>query len=374
MKPYSLFILFPLVLSFLSISNGEEKTIIKLDEAALTNLKLEITLASTQTVKRSTQAAGTIKLNEKKIIEVTPRISGIVISDFRSLGDRVQKGDLLCQLQSAELSERISNYVGAKEDMKFTAASVDQEQKLKAKNLSSVEHLREKELNHKQAIAAHSKALQPLKLLNFDDEAIQSYLTNGNEINYTTLEITAPESGEVISKDVRRGAAVERDQSLYTIADLSELWVDFYVSLRDVEMTKAGDEVKVQSSVSDRESWAKIIYISPIADGRSRAVLVRAVLDNRNAYWRPGTPVNVKSSFRAQPDAVAVPNSAIVDFDGGKAVFVKDGDATFIPMKVETGASNERLTEIVSGLARGQEVVSKNAVLLKGHLKMTVSE
>ncbi|MDF1813750.1 MAG: efflux RND transporter periplasmic adaptor subunit [Verrucomicrobiales bacterium] len=374
MKSIFIYICISVVLFLFSAVHGEEGTVIELDETAVKNLQLEVATALIQPVQHSIQAAGTVKLNEKKVVEVTPKISGMVISDPRSLGDKVKMGDVLCQLQSAELSEKISSYVAAEEEMRFAASVADQERKLHAKKLSSIEQLRQKELNLKQAVAAHAKALQPLKLLDFNEGTIHAYLVNINGLDYTTLDIKAPEAGEVISKEVRRGAAVEQDHSLFTIADLSELWVDFYVSLRDVESIRTGGDVQVKSSISDRESEAKIIYISPVADDRSRAVLIRAAMDNSQGEWRPGTPVNVRLSSGKGPDMVAVPSSAIVDYDGGKAVFLKKGDATFVPVKVEVANSNGTLTGIISGLSAGQDVVSRNAAQLKGHLEMTAGE
>jgi cobalt-zinc-cadmium efflux system membrane fusion protein len=291
------------------------------------------------------------------------------------LGDRVRSGDVLCEIQSAELSEMISNYVAAEEAMVFGAAAAEQERKLAEKNLSSAEQLRQRELELKQAISAHARALQPLKLLSFDEGTIHQFLASGDASDYTTLELKASGDGEIIVRNVRNGAAVQHDHLLFTIADLSELWIDFQVALRDAPSLAIGDSVEVQSSVTDKVQNAKIIHISPLADEQSRTVMIRATFKNPEGRWRPGTPVQVVSAGKSGGvDSLAVPAGAIIDFDGGKAVFIHRGENTFACVPVEIGASDGKMTQLTGGLTRGQTVVSTNAAQLKGHLEMTAGE
>lgn len=375
MKNYSIFLYSVLVVIVVSLSREITAQEIRLDSAAVANLKLKYTPVGSGGVSESLRAAGTVRLNEKRVFEVTPRIDGIIVGDPLSLGDVVKRGDTLCKLQSGELAELISVYVAAEEAMTFASLAATQEKKLAEKNLSSTEQVREKELLLTQAVSAHAKALQPLKLLDFNEGTIHQFLTNVHGSDYTSLEITAPESGEIIEKDLRRGAAVSHEHSLFTIADLSDLWVDFYAALRDVGRLSIGDEVLVESSVTDKKRNAKIFYVAPIADEQSRTVMVRALLENSDRAWRPGNPVNISiTGGKEGGGSVFVPVGAVVDFEGGKAAFVKSGDSTFLPVSLEVGASDGKKVEILRGLSAGQTVVSENAAQLKGHLEMTAGE
>jgi cobalt-zinc-cadmium efflux system membrane fusion protein len=356
---------------------SEEQPSFTLEEAAIENLQLQFSTAEIKAVTRQVLAAGTVKLNEKRVIEVTPRIDGTIMTDPLSLGATVKEGDVLCQLQSSTLSELVSSYLAAEDAMTFAVAVADQERKLAEKNLSSAEQVRQKELELTQAIAEHERALQPLKILDFTESSIHLFLNNKREPDYTIIDIKAPAGGEIIEKDLRQGAAIKADHSLFVIADLSELWVDFHIALRDAESLAEGSEVEVESTVSDKNRRAEILYVSPLADERSRTVLVRALLKNDDHEWRPGTPVSVTAASNdptAATAALAVPVSAIVDFDNGRAVFVKSDDGSFSPTSVETGASDGTLIEILGGLEEGQTIVSLNAPQLKGHLEMTASE
>lgn len=354
---------------------AEEAPLIELEAGALSNLQLQFSAAGAKHVMQPVSAAGTVELHGKRIFEVTPRIRGVILEDPLQLGDKVKTGDLLLRLQSRELAEMVANYVAAEEAMIFAAAAAQQENRLAAKNLSSAEQVREAELNQKQAIATHARALQPLKLLDFNEGTIHRFLANVEGSDYTSLEITAPGSGEIIAKDTLRGAAVEEDHSLFMIADLSELWVEFHVALRDAPLLRIGSEVLVESAVTDKTREAEIFYLSPLADEQSRTVMVRALLANGDLLWRPGTPVNITAADSGSGEAtLAVPAGALVDFEGGKAVFVRRGETSFSPVPVTIGISDGEHTEILSGVKAGDVVVSANAAQLKGHLEMTAGE
>jgi len=100
-------------------------------------------------------------------------------------------------------------------------------------------------------------------------------------------------------------------------------------------------------------------------------VLVRAVLANPRRDWRPGTPVTVSVEAGTGDPVLSVPSSALVDLNGGKAVFVREGETTFRPVAVQTGEGDGTVTPVVGGLEAGQTVVGTNAARLHGHLEMT---
>ncbi|MDF1850046.1 MAG: efflux RND transporter periplasmic adaptor subunit [Verrucomicrobiales bacterium] len=351
-----------------------DQVLIQLEPSAVENLRLSYSPAVSSEIGETIQGAGTVQLNESKVAEVTPKIDGVISDISVALGDTVKKGDPLCTLQSAELSGLISNYVAIEEQMTFAAAALSQEKKLAEQNLTSAEQLREKEAAFKQAVTGHARALQPLKLLNFNEATIHAYLHNVHESDYTSLELEALEAGEIIEMDVRKGAAVEHNTHLFTIADLSQLWVDFYVPLKSASALEVGATVKVSSTVSEKVRKAEIIYIAPVADARNRTVMVRALMSNSDRAWRPGNPVDVMASSQTGSKILAVPRSAVVDFGGEKVVFVKQGEGEFRLTPVQVGQSDDASFAILGGLELGETVVSKNAAQLKGHLEMTASE
>lgn len=366
------FLFLSLVLVTRSVGQNPETSgpAFQLEPQAVANLKLQFASVEKAAVGIALEATGTVRLDETRVYDVTPKIEGVIVDDRTALGDRVSKGDVLFQLQSATLSEMISAYVSAEEAMTYAVAAAAQEKRLAERNLASKEQLRKRELELSQAVAGHSRALQPLKLLNFDEGTIHQYLSLAKD-DYSTLEVVATGGGEIVEKHLRIGAAVQHDEHLFTVADLSELWVDFQVALRDVEGLNTGDTVRVNSTVTEKMRDASIIYISPVADEQSRTVMVRALMKNDDSAWRPGNPVSVAASGSAVGKSLVVPSGAVVDFEGGKAVFVQGSEGQFSTVPVEVGRSDGKKVSIKSGLKGGETVVSKNAAQLKGHLEMT---
>lgn len=351
-----------------------EKTSFQLDPAAVENLRLAYAPVEEAPIEVTVRGAGSVLLNEKTVYEITPKIDGSISEAPVSLGDTVDPGDILCTIQSAELAGLIANYVAAEEEMRFATAALEQEKKLAESQLTSKEMLREKENALTQAVTGHARALQPLKLLNFNEATIHAYLTDVHGSDYTTLEIEAMGKGEIIEMHIRKGAAVEHNTHLFTVADLSQLWVDFYVPLKSAPSLKQGDTVMVKSTVTEKERAADVIYVAPIADPRNRMVMVRALLSNEDGMWRPGNPVDVLASGSNSTSALTVPRSAVIDFGGGKVVFVRGEEGEFILNPIETGRSDAESVQVIEGLVAGQTVVSANAAQLKGHLEMTASE
>lgn len=350
--------------------------VFELSPEAIANLRLEYATVENRSLSPTVEATGAVKLAENKVIDIVPRIAGMIDKDHQLLGAVVKKGDPLFTLESAELATSLTAYVDAEQAMNFAHTALEQEKKLHDRNLSSKENLQARELDFQKALAEHTRALQPLKLLHFDEGTIHQYLHNVGAGNYTTLEITSPGDGEIIEKSVRLGASVAPDEKLYTIADLSDLWVDFHVSLRDAAVLTKGQGVGVESSVSrGQQGEATVTYVAPLADESTRTVLVRATLPNKDRQWRPGTPVMVSVTAaldsNANTAALTVPVSALVDYGGAKAVFLREGESSFRPVTVETGDSDGNVIRITAGLESGQTVVSTNAAQLKGHLEMT---
>lgn len=348
----------------------------ELSSEAIANLRLEFAKVEPRPLSPVIKATGTVRLDEKGVIDIVPRIAGIIDKDHQTLGAVVAKGDPLFSLESAELATNLTAYVDAEQAMTFAHTALDQEKQLLDRSLSSKETLQARELDFQKALAEHTRALQPLKLLHFDEATIHQFLANVGAGNYTSLEVTAPGAGEIIEKSIRLGDSVEPNETLYTIANLSELWVDFHVSLRDASALKSGQIVTVESSVTrGLQSDGKVIYVAPLADETTRTVLIRATLSNADRSWRPGTPVTVSvtTSSGGDPDSalLSVPSSALIDYDGGKAVFIHSGEAAFRVASVVIGESDGLVTRIVSGLTTEDTVVSINAAQLKGHLEMT---
>jgi multidrug efflux pump subunit AcrA (membrane-fusion protein) len=193
-------------------------------------------------------------------------------------------------------------------------------------------------------------------------------LIQSNE-SLTDYEVNASMAGTVISRDVAMGQAVDQGSVLYTIADLSMVWVDFAVYPQQLGTIRRGQSVQIVSqSGGTLEAIGTISYVGPVLEEETRVSVGRVVLANPDGRWQPGLFVTASVELERRAAPVAVPEEAIVRTRDGRAVFVAEG-STFRLRPVTTGRTDGQTTEIVQGLEAGTPVVVRNAFLLKAELE-----
>lgn len=357
-------------------AQGQNHPAIQISPQALANLQLEFGQVEPRPVSASTPVTGTIQLDSTRVYDVVPRISGIVAKDYHSLGDKMKTGEPLLQLESQELAAALVKYFESEHEMEHATKSYSREKSLVEKKVSSSELLHTAEHDYRIARINHTASLQLLKLLHFPEAELHRLLAQIDHADLTLYELPSPTDGIIINKEVRLGSEVKPDQVLYTVADLSQLWVDIQVPIREAGSLRIGATVGLSTAIDQRSASAQVIYIAPIADDLTRTVLARAALDNKDGSWRPGTPVTIQlrdpSDSLAGKDSpsLAVPSGAVFDIESEKAVFVKVSPGSFRMTPVKIGADDGKFIRILAGLKPGDTVVTRNVVQLKAHVMM----
>lgn len=180
--------------------------------------------------------------------------------------------------------------------------------------------------------------------------------------------IVASTSGTVVSRDAAVGQVVSTDQSLYTVADLSSVWVDFPIPSHLAGRIRAGQRAMMRSEAqTDLRTEGRVSYVGPILEKDTRVAHGRIVLADRGGRWQPGLFVTVDVIVESVRVAVAVPEDAIVRMTDGPAVFRSIGDE-FEVQPVTLGRTDGRLVEILEGLEAGARIATRNTFLLKAEL------
>ena len=195
-------------------------------------------------------------------------------------------------------------------------------------------------------------------------------VVHSNE-SLTEYEVPAPQSGTVVARETAEGQAVDGSTVLYTIADLSTVWVDFALYPQIATQVRRGQAVRIRSGASVAPDAAMatgtVSYVGPLLEQDTRVSYGRVVLANAGNAWPPGLFVRASITVDRARVAVAVPEEAIVRIASGPAVF-RAADTTFTLQPVVTGRSDGEWTEVVEGLDAGTAVVVRNAFLLKAEL------
>lgn len=192
-------------------------------------------------------------------------------------------------------------------------------------------------------------------------------VTSNESLSDYTIE--APMSGTVVARPVNAGAVVDPTTVLYTLADLSTVWLDFPIDARHLGRIRPGQTVRVRVEAgAGRDASGTVSYVGPLLDAETRATFGRVVLSNRGRPWQPGQLATAAVVLERVTVPLAVPEEAIVRLGSGAAVF-RAGPEGFEAQPVTVGRSDGVMTEIVSGLERGARVVTQHAFLLKAELE-----
>jgi len=184
----------------------------------------------------------------------------------------------------------------------------------------------------------------------------------------TEYAIQAPMAGQIVARTGTVGASADNQSVLYTLADLSTVWVDFAIYPQHVGIVRSGQPVTITAATRpDLVAEGKVSYVGPLLEQETRVSQGRIVLPNAGGRWQPGLYVSVSAVVDHADVKVAVPDAAIVRSKFGPAVFIAQ-ESTFELQPVTPGRTDHRMTEVKEGLDANAMVVVKNAFLLKAEL------
>ncbi|MFL5386433.1 MAG: efflux RND transporter periplasmic adaptor subunit [Longimicrobiaceae bacterium] len=300
--------------------------------------------AEERPLEAEVRTVGVVAPDERRIAQVAPRFGGFVerlYVDFT--GRPVRRGEPLLEIYSPEL-------VSAQEELLLAArldAGLDQSTVPGMGGGSS--HL----------LAA---ARRRLALWDISPAQIDQVLRTGRVRR--TMTIHSPASGIVMEKQVVRGQAVQAGQPLYTIADLSSVWVEAELREGDAAGVTPGATATVElGAYPGRPITGRVDYVYPTLQAEARTLKARVVVPNPDGRLKPGMYANVRLSAPART-ALTVPSSAVVQTGERAIVFVDHGGGKLMPHEVVTGRVAGEYTEILSGVEPGRRVVTSAQFLL----------
>lgn len=180
----------------------------------------------------------------------------------------------------------------------------------------------------------------------------------------SAYEVRSPIAGTVVFKEVTLGEFVANDRELFTIAELSSVWVDLHVYAHDFGKLRVGQRISVDAGNGQAPAETTLAYLSPIGAENTQTLLARAVLPNPDGAWRPGLFVRATAELDALEAPVAVRASALQRMRERDVVFRNEGDV-FEAQPVELGRRDGDWVEIVSGLSPGDRYAAQGSFLLK---------
>jgi len=411
-----------------------ESESITLTDAQIEAAGIRIERASAGEIARHLTMPAVVTANADAVTHVNPKAPGIVRSIHKHLGEEVEEEELLCVIDSVDLGSAVAAFVRARALVQAGETTLDRESKLYQQRLETAErvlqgaveinrriHEREKQLQE-QAVSTirplleADKALQNSELekereltdlraerdarllaleveltersINRDaatntlsalgvDPTLLEGLRPGSGLLSGTYEIRAPRGGIVSGRHITTGEFVDAQTKLYTLEDLSRVWIVASAFEAQVQSVRTGQAGRIRLDAFPGQTFeGQVTLVGYEVDPESRALGVRLELQNpalpnwpEDYPLRPGMFGSVDLEVAKTQARVVLPESAVVHEDEGEFVFVRIAPGTFERRNVELGPPSGEFVEVREGVDPGDEVVIAGTFQLKSALR-----
>ncbi len=305
---------------------------------------IRTTPATRGMLTRTVRAVGAVQSDERRVHQVTLKSAGYIEKLFvGAAGQQVAKGDPILSIYSPDLLAAQSEFLRAR------AAVLD----LGSSKMLDVRRGAE-DLFHASE--------ERLELLDVPDTLLAQIERTG--IPQKIVTFTAPVSGFVTTKPVVAGMRVEPGTELYTVTDLSKVWIeaDFYEY--EAALLKVGQEARLTLPYDPTvRLTGRISLIYPQVDPASRTLRVRFEIDNPDFVLKPGMYANAELQVQSA-EGILVPDNAVLDTGDRQLVFVETSPGTFTPRSVRVGLRGDGEALLLDGVKEGEPVVTQANFLL----------
>ena len=299
---------------------------------------------------------GTVTFDPQRVAALGSRIAGRVRRVAKQEGDPVQAGDVIVEIESADVGSAQAAVTAARAKVEAAVANEARQQGLAEQHAATI---REMELAHEAASVARAElaaAEQRLKAM-------------GTSAGTGVIAIAAPIAGKVVEIKASRGQYVEPTFTVGRVASLDRVWIELDVFERELLHVHAGDAVEIspqtnQGIVRD----GHVAQVGDVIDKETRSAPVRVVVDNDGSL-RPGQSVVAKiRTTRTTAKELLAPIDAVATVDGKPTVFVAHDETSVEPRAVVLGTRDAQRVVVGSGLAAGERIVVTGVFALKSEV------
>jgi Cu(I)/Ag(I) efflux system membrane fusion protein len=328
---------------------------IHVDSASIQKLGVRLASVKRSPISQEIRVYGNVTADEGSLYNVHSKFDGwIKKSHIHSIGQHIEKGQVIYEIYSPEL------IMQQKEYLKFVARRNQILQTTGDVTLQENEYVMD-------LLMELSKERTKFLYEDIGVKTVQKIEDSRQPVE--VVKILAGESGIVTQINAREGSFATPSTTLFTLANVSRVWVTSTLYPDQAEQVKNGDEVTIISPDGNAIK-AHLDFLNPVADNNK--VSARIAIDNSRLHLRPGSFVDV--TIHAQPhEGLAVPSSAVLRTGEGNVVMLHRGEGHFLPVYVETGIENGDLIEITDGIQPGAEVAVNGQFLLDSAASMSAA-
>jgi cobalt-zinc-cadmium efflux system membrane fusion protein len=342
--------------------------VLRLTAEELSRTAIEVAPVARGALSVPRQYTATVQANENELAEVTTLIRGRVEKVYVDVGQDVKKDALLALLHSTDLGVAEGTYLKSAARLYEAKLAYERAKDLHEQKVVSLAELQRREATMKTAQAETREARNRLELLGTPRQEVER-LDREDTIK-ADVPLRAPFDGRVIMRNITRGEVVEMEQKLFTIADLSDVWVVGNVPEKDIQFIRKDQKVNVIVSAYPHAIIpGTITYIGDVLNPATRTMRLRVTVSNPDRLLKPEMFATVLVYAAATPDALTVPLEAVQNGPTGTMVFVQRGTNDFEVRPVKVGSEQGEVVTVLEGVSAGEQVVTKGSFVLKSEME-----
>jgi len=312
------------------------------------------------------RVAGKVDFDEQRVTRIGATVTGRVIEIHAHLGQQVKVGDALAVINSTELGQAQLAYLKARAHAELQARSVDRARQLFAADVIGKAELQRRESELSIASAEQRGAADQLRVLGMSSAAI-GRLGSSGAIN-SVSPVVSTMAGTVVERQVAQGQVVQPADALYSVADLSQVWVTAEVPEQQAALVKAGQNVDIEVPALGARLTGRLIFVADTVNPETRTVTVRSQLANASRQLKPAMLATML--IQAAPvERLVVPAQAVVRDGDGDNVFIEVAPKLFRLTPVRLGPDADGRRPVLSGLTADQRILVSGAFHLNNERK-----
>src|SRR5258707_7513911 len=308
---------------------------------------------------------GIVNPDEYREVHVTPLVGGVIRQVPVVLGDHVRRGQPMAVIFSSDLADAETGYLARSAQLEADRKKLERTQRLVKLGAASQQEEDDVTADHAVHEAHVRAALEKLRLFGASNRQIAA-LKQAEQID-ANFSVPAPISGIVLTRTANLGLVTNMSQELFTVADLSTVWVMASINEKDFSTVHVGTTAVVTAPAYPGRVWkGRVVYIQPQVDPATRTAQARIEVANPDESLRLDMSMDV-AFMSAGGKGLTVPESAVQAIGERKYVFlpVSDSEGSFAVRQVKLGPASNGFYPVLDGLKVNDEVVTNGSFILK---------
>lgn len=294
--------------------------------------------------------------NKNKMAFLIARAPSVVKKVMVDLGNKVQENEVIAYLESAEISAAKQAFLISIAQLQVDELTVEREANLFKEKISAHKDYLLAHANKEIAVLVKQGAYQKLKNYGFSEDEIKKIELQKD--SSSMLPIRAPFAGTITNRSAVIGQAVIESESLFTIVNLDEMWLDLSITSSSSHLISKDQKIEINfgSDINDTLKGA-IIWVSTSIDEQTRMFKARGIIANSKGKLKAGIFGEAKIFISQAQKKYLVPKDSLQIFEGKSYLFVKKEDDLYELRRVEIGQKDKATVEILDGITNIDQIV-----------------